>query len=67
MRNPHLFLQDILDACNGIDRFIGSLSLDDFSDDDKTMSAIRDQIMIIGETVKQIPDEMTERHPEILG
>lgn len=65
MRGPHLFLQDILDACNRIDRFIGSLSLDDFSDDDKTLSAIRDQIMIIGEAVKQIPDEMKERHPEI--
>ena len=65
MRAPHFFLQDILDACNRIDRFIGSLSLDDFSDDDKTLSAVRDQIMIIGEAVKQIPDEMKEKHQDI--
>jgi uncharacterized protein with HEPN domain len=30
MRAPDLYLQDILDACTRIDRFIGSLSLDDF-------------------------------------
>lgn len=31
MRDPHLYLQDILDACIRIDRFIGSLSLEDLS------------------------------------
>lgn len=67
MRGPHLFLQDILDACNRIDRFIGSLSQDDFADDDKTLSAVRDQIMIIGEAVKQIPGEVKENHREIPG
>ncbi len=66
MRDPHLYLLDIIDACTRIGRFVGSLSLDDFSDDEKTLSAVRDQIMMIGEAVKQIPDEMKERHPEIL-
>ncbi len=65
MRDPHLYLQDILDACIRIDRFIGSLSLEDFADDDKTLSAVRDQIMIIGEAVKQIPYKIKERHHEI--
>ncbi|MFH0966618.1 MAG: HepT-like ribonuclease domain-containing protein [Methanobacteriota archaeon] len=65
MRYLHLFLQDILDACTRIYRFIGSPSLDNFSDDDKTLSAVRDQIMITGEAVKQIPDEMKEIYPEI--
>ena len=65
MRDPLLYLQDILDACTRIDRFIGSLSLDDFSDDEKTLSAVRDQIMIIGEAVKQIPYKIKERHHEI--
>ena len=65
MRDPHLYLQDILDACIRIDRFIGSLLLEDFADDDKTLSAVRDQIMIIGEAVKQIPYKIKERHHEI--
>jgi len=49
MRDPRLFLEDILDSCNRIERFIGLIPLEDFSDDEKTLSAIRDQIMIIGE------------------
>lgn len=65
MRDPHLYLLDIFDACIRIDRFIGSLSLEDFADDDKTLSAVRDQIMIIGEAVKQIPYKIKERHHEI--
>lgn len=65
MREPHLFLQDILDSCNRIERFIGSISLDEFSHDEKTMSAVRDQIMIIGEAVKQIPEDMKGKYPEV--
>jgi uncharacterized protein with HEPN domain len=65
MRDPHLYLQEILDACIRIDRFIGSLSMEDFADDDKTLRAVRDQIMIIGEAAKQIPYAMKERHQEI--
>ena len=65
MRDPHLLLQDIIDACTRIERFIGFQSLDDFSDAEKTMSAVRDQIMIIGEAVKQVPYEIKERNPEI--
>jgi len=65
MRDPRLFLQDILDSCNWIERFTGSMSLEEFSDDEKTMSAVRDQIMIIGEAVKNIPDEMKAKYPNI--
>lgn len=65
MRDTRLFLQDILDSCDRIDRFIGSMSLEDFSDDEKTLSATRDQIMIIGEAVKHISEEMKAKYPEI--
>jgi uncharacterized protein with HEPN domain len=65
MRDSRLFLQDILDSCGRIERFIGSMSLEDFTDDEKTLSAVRDQIMIIGEAVKQIPSEMKEKNPEV--
>ena len=65
MRDSRLFLQDILDSCDRIERFTGSMSLEDFSDDEMTLSAVRDQIMIIGEAVKHIPDEMKAKYPEI--
>ncbi|WP_319580355.1 nucleotidyltransferase domain-containing protein [uncultured Methanospirillum sp.] len=42
MRDPRLFLQDILDSWDRVERFIGSISLEDFTDDEKTLSAIRE-------------------------
>lgn len=40
------------------------MPFDDFIDDEKTISAVRDQIMIIGEAVKHIPVEITEKYRE---
>lgn len=40
------------------------MPFDDFIDDEKTISAVRDQIMIIGEAVKHIPAEITEKYRE---
>ncbi len=62
MRDIRLFLQDILDSCDRIERFIGSMTFDDFFIDEKTLSAVRDQIMIIGEAVKQIPDDLKSKY-----
>ena len=65
MRDIRLFLQDILDSCDRIERFIGSMTFDDFFIDEKTLSAVRDQIMIIGEAVKQIPDDLKSKYETV--
>ena len=41
------------------------MSFEDFSTDAKTISAVRDKLIIIGEVAKHIPVKIREAHPEI--
>ncbi|MDD1723773.1 MAG: hypothetical protein LUQ07_01440 [Methanospirillum sp.] len=43
------------------------MTLEEFSRDKKTMSAVRDQIMIIGEAVNHLPEELLSGYPEVPG
>jgi len=40
------------------------MDLDSFQEDDKTASAVMRKLEIIGEAVKQIPDEIRQKNPE---
>ena len=51
MRDYTLYLKDILAAIESIEGFIEGM-------DDKTTSAVMRKLEIIGEAVKQIPDEI---------
>ncbi len=65
MRTWVLFLYDIDEAISSIDEFIAGMTIEEFSRDKKTISAVRDQIMIIGEAVHHIPDEILTEYPQI--
>lgn len=60
-----IYLQDILDAMDKIQEFTAGMSLEEFSNDDKTVRAVRDKFTIIGEAVKNIPDEVRLQYPAI--
>ncbi|MEJ5378209.1 MAG: DUF86 domain-containing protein [bacterium] len=64
MRDYTLYLKDILDAIGSIERFIAGMDLEAFQTDDKTASAVMRKLEIIGEAVKQIPDEIREKCPQ---
>jgi uncharacterized protein with HEPN domain len=65
MRSWILYLHDINEAISLISEFIDDLTLEEFSHDKKTMSAVRDQIMIIGEAVNHLPNEILSEYPDI--
>ncbi len=65
MRNYALYLKDILGAIESIERFIAGMDLETFQIDDKTTSAVMRKLEIIGEAVKQIPDEIRQKHPQV--
>jgi uncharacterized protein with HEPN domain len=65
MRDHLLSIKDILDSMESIDEFLHGMSLEEFRNDKKTISAVRDQMMVIGEVVINVPDSIREHNPEI--
>ena len=65
MRDYSLYLKDILAAIESIEGFIAGMDLDTFQDDDKTNSAVMRKLEIIGEAVKQIPDEIRQEYSQV--
>jgi len=57
MRDISLYLQDIIDAMHATEKFVEGQSFDEFKDDDKTSSAVIRKFEIIGEAIKQIPED----------
>lgn len=65
MKDYSLYLKDILNAIESIEEFTAGMDYDAFVADDKTMSAVIRKLEIIGEAVKQLPEEILLQHPEI--
>jgi uncharacterized protein with HEPN domain len=65
VRDRSLYLKDILGSIESIEAFVVGMDFDTFRTDDKTASAVIRKLEIIGEAVKQIPEEVRERYPNI--
>jgi uncharacterized protein with HEPN domain len=65
MRDYGLYLKDILAAIKSIENFIAGMDLETFQVDDKTNSAVMRKLEIIGEAVKQVPDEIRQQYSQI--
>jgi len=65
-RNPKLYIQDILQACDDILNFTQTLgSADELQNDRRTFLAVIHSIEIIGEAARQMPKSFREKHSEI--
>lgn len=62
-RDYVLCLEDIVNACLRIVRYTSDLSHDDFLADDQATDAVLYNLAVIGEAVKQIPEEVRLRYP----
>jgi uncharacterized protein with HEPN domain len=65
MKDPTFFINHVKEAIKDIEDFSKGISKDDFLKDKKTQSATIRQIEIIGEAIKNLPDEFKEKYPEI--
>ncbi len=59
------YVQDIVEAMNNAINFVDDMTYDKFIEDTKTIYAVVRSIEIIGEAVKNIPEEVKKNYPEI--
>jgi uncharacterized protein with HEPN domain len=64
-RNYEFYAKDIQESIYLIEQFIEGMDFNKFQVDDKTSSAVIRKLEIIGEAVKQLPDEIKEKYNEI--
>jgi len=64
-RDYRLYLDDIIEAMEKIIRYSADLTLEDFTKDEKTVDAVIRNFTIIGEAVKNIPDEIKAGQPGV--
>ncbi len=64
-RDVKLFLHDILESIEKIERYTKNLSFDEFVKNNLVVDAVIRNLEIIGETVKNIPEDIRSKYPEI--
>ncbi|GIV71406.1 HepT-like ribonuclease domain-containing protein [Caldilinea sp.] len=65
MRPERLYLIDILQAAEAIERFLKGIGESDFMQDELRQSAVLQKLIVVGEAAARLPKGFTERHPEI--
>jgi len=64
-RDWRLFINDMLECIERIEKYISGLSYDDFIKDDKTKDAVVRNLEIIGEAANQIPVDIRKKYKDI--
>ncbi len=64
-RDSKITVQEIIVACENSIQFVEGMTFEQFLKDIKTQSAVQHQILILGEAVKRLPQNIKDNHPEI--
>jgi len=64
-RNSKVYFEDIPDAILSIEKYVGNFGFKEFRENKLVRDAVIRNLEIIGEAVKNIPDEIKEKHSEI--
>src|SRR5580698_6835422 len=64
-RDPQRHLEDVLDAIEKIEGFIGNIDLAAYRTDEKTKSAVERKIQVLTEAIIRLDDESPGAYPEI--
>lgn len=64
-RDWRLFVEDMLESIDLIEKYIAELNLDGLKDDRKTIDAVVRNFEIIGEASKFIPEKIKEKYSEV--
>ncbi len=64
-RKPNVYLQDILESIEYIQRFLDGVSEEEFYKNVEKQDAVLRRLEIIGEGVKHLPEEIRKKHPDV--
>ncbi len=64
-RDIRLYLDDILEAINKIEKYTEDMNFEQFRTDEKTGDAVIRNFSVIGEAVKQVPPSIRKKYPDI--
>jgi uncharacterized protein with HEPN domain len=64
-RSDRLYISDIYQSIEKIERYVFGLSLDDFKINDLVIDAVARNLEIIGEAARMLSSDLKERHPEL--
>jgi len=65
MRREELYLTDIVEAADAIQRFLKNIEQNTFLQNELLQSAVLQKLMIIGEAASRLSEEFRDKHPEI--
>jgi uncharacterized protein with HEPN domain len=64
-RDPLVYLEDIVTACDRVFEYTRGMSAEAFRDDQRTIDAVLRNLEIIGEAAKNVPDDVRAISSEI--
>lgn len=64
-RDIAVYIQDIMDSIVRIEEYTASLSKEQFTQNSQVQDAVIRRLEIIGEAVKQIPDSIRNKYPNV--
>ena len=65
MREYKTYLKDILEAINKIEKYTLNLSFEEFIQNELIQDGVIRNLEIIGEAIKNIPDDVKQANPEV--
>ena len=64
-QHTNLYLKDILNSINAIEKYVKSFSFEKYLKDQKTIDAVIRNFEIIGEAANALPNEFVKKHSDI--
>lgn len=64
-RDSSVYLEDIVTAAERVAGYVAEHTLASFAADAKTVDAVVRNLEIVGEAVKQVPDDLRQQAPDI--
>ena len=65
MRREELYLRDIVEAADAVQRFITDVNEEKFFEDEMRQSAVLQKLMLIGEATARLPESFRILYPKI--